>query len=111
MNPAFGFQQVGRKLAEMTINKKCTLELLDKPPVGWPHGVPYRNLAREWIAVNAVEWKVMNGEEPAPVPVREPVKPKLERGAPAVRETGDQLADDLTDVFVQSTMIDPTDDL
>jgi hypothetical protein len=96
-----GGPQVGRMLAIGTLTGRWTLEDLDKPSAhwlqierdrlrsatpgmtgsGWPAmrypdadtGIPYRNLAREWIAGNPTEWaKLMQehleAENSIPVP-------------------------------------------
>ena len=73
-------------LARLVATGHCTIEDLDQPSWGWKenrkaahrlavsHGLtpaPHRNLLREWIAENPVQWQELQALHAKPAPAQE----------------------------------------
>jgi len=56
LSPLETFEGAGTLLAKMVAKGRCTIEDLDKPPAGMIPEAEYRNLLRDWIAVNPQKW-------------------------------------------------------
>jgi hypothetical protein len=56
LSPLETFEGAGTLLAKMVAKGRCTIQDLDKPPAGMIPEAEYRNLLRDWIAVNPQKW-------------------------------------------------------